>query len=126
MYMQQGYYERTHQVLFNGARMDPTGFKNNYFGASNSFACTTAVLAPLRYDPNLQQAAVQQSTFLSDPSCPFQHNTCSKYCYLYGGACDPFSRIIKYQPDWKAMGENLALVTVAQDSMNPLLLASIQ
>jgi hypothetical protein len=87
--------------------MDPTGFQTTYMG-STTYACTTAVLAPLRFGHNEHEAAKQQSWLLTLEGCPFQHETCSSYCYLYGGSCTPASRINTYQPSWLAVGENIA------------------
>lgn len=111
-----GYQERTHQVLLNMARIDPTGFSTKYFSVDDAYACNvTANLRPLRYATTLQQAALQQSSIISDPACPFQHDTCSAYCYLYG-SCAWDARIKKYEPSTGWLGENIASTT----SVSPL------
>lgn len=57
--------------------MDPTNFRTIYNGGA-AYSCSVSTRPPLRYAPNLHQAAKKQSAILSDSSCPFQHNTCSK------------------------------------------------
>lgn len=87
--------------------MDPIGFQTTYMG-STTYACSTSALAPLRFRHNEHEAAKQQSWLLAQPGCPFQHETCASYCYLYGGSCTPGARLNTYLPDWLAVGENIA------------------
>ncbi|GAB5033699.1 wsc domain-containing protein [Nannochloropsis oceanica] len=108
------YLERTSQVLANAARMDPAAFQRIYNGNNrDTYKCTTRALPPLRYSANAQQAAVKASQILADPNCPFQHDTCRSYCGLYGGSCSWDARIGTYEPDWRGMGENIAMTTNA-------------
>jgi len=75
-----------------------------------------------RYNPNLQQAAQQQAWFLSQPGCPYSHDTCSKFCHLYGGMCDIGSRMLKYEPGLMNFGENVGDgADQAEPSLFPLL-----
>ena len=104
------YIERTSQVLTNAARMDPQDFKRIYNGNDGgTYKCSTRTLPPLRYSANAQQAALKESQMLADPNCPFQHDTCNKYCRLYGGKCNWDARISKYESNWRGMGENIAM-----------------
>ncbi|TFJ81161.1 hypothetical protein NSK_007505 [Nannochloropsis salina CCMP1776] len=104
------YIERTSQVLTNAARMDPQDFKRIYNGNDGgTYKCSTRTLPPLRYSANAQQAALKESQMLADPDCPFQHDTCNKYCRLYDGKCNWDARISKYESNWRGMGENIAM-----------------
>jgi len=116
--------------------IDPANFKTIYNGGA-AYSCSVSARAPLRYSPNVQQAAKKQSQILSDSSCGFQHNTCSKcvnqtsswtvtpqsyphphpsnpfppqcrYCSLYG-SCAWYDRVSKYEPSWTGIGENIAM-----------------
>lgn len=43
---------------------------------------------------------------------------CCSYCYLYGGSCLWYQRIMKYQPQWNMLGENIAR-TYSSAAYNP-------
>jgi len=55
--------------------------------------------ASFRYNPNLQQAAQQQSYSFTFPGCGIGSSTCSQFCDLFGGRCDLVSRLRTYEPD---------------------------
>jgi len=84
------------------------------------------VACSLRYNPNLQQAAKQQSWILSQPGCPFQHQTCSGYCNLYpvnpmigGSACSEFNRMAFYETAFTYLSENLIFVGSTNNAEDP-------
>jgi hypothetical protein len=56
-------------------RSDPSGFQARY--PATSYACTTSVRPPLRFDEAVHQAALKQSDILATAGCPFQHDTCA-------------------------------------------------
>lgn len=99
-------FERTLFTLTNTARTRP----REYAASQNlTYACTATARAPYIYDMNLQQAAKQQSWFLEQRGCPFQHNTCSQFCNLYR-SCTFADRIQRYvSPNWTGLGENIQM-----------------
>jgi len=82
--------------------------------------CVTICLhSPFRrYNANLQQAATQNSYYYTVPGCPFEHDTCPEFCYLYGGNCDPGARFITYEPGILNYGE---VVGEGSDPSDPVL-----
>jgi len=71
----------------------------------------------LRYNPNLQQAAQQHSYLLTFPDCPFEHETCAQFCYLFKGGCDFPSRVFAYEPYLLNYGE---VIGEGSDASKPL------
>ena len=56
-----------------------------------------------RYNPDLQQAAVQMSYILGEPGCPRLHETCSKFRPLYGNKAPWQDRVATY---WGSLSTN--------------------
>lgn len=107
--------ERTHMTLLNAARLDPTGFHAMH-DAGSAWPCgPTSARPACTYDPDLHQAAKQQAWLLSQPGCPFQHDTCPRFCYLYHGDCRFDRRVRTYYE--AAVSENIAMA----GRRNPLL-----
>jgi len=115
--------ERTHQVLLNAMRIDPIAFSSKFTNNTIVYACSTNNTYPYRYNANAQQAAKQQSFFLNTTGCPFSHNTCPNYCYLYNNSCTFSDRIGTYEKNWINLGENIAMTFASQinNPMAPLL-----
>jgi hypothetical protein len=99
------HFERTQMALINAARSFAPQFRVLYPEVSYACSVPNWAMKPLRYDPALQQVAKQQAFFLNDPNCTLQHETCPKYCRLYGGNCDWIARVSRYQPNWRGLGE---------------------
>jgi len=73
--------------------------------------------ASFRYNPNLQQAAQQQSYSFTFPGCGIGSSTCSQFCDLYGDQCDFSSRLLTYEPTSLNYGE---VVGEGEDPFNPI------
>lgn len=68
---------------------------------------------------NLDYSSFIHIERMIDEDCPFSHNTCSSYCYIYDNSCNFYDRIKYYlSPDKeiKKIGE----VLVKDDSIEPL------
>lgn len=115
-----GYWDRVHMGLVNAVRSDPLKFKKKWWVDTYGIACNTSVQNPLRWDTGLQQAAVKESEMLNE-SCPFQHDTCSKYVSLYGGSSQWFDRVTQYQPSWWFVSENIAMINQYNQPLRVLL-----
>lgn len=95
------YKERTLHTMTNIVRTRPDKYNTTY-------ACVVASRPPLRYDQGCHQAAKQQSWLLEQRGCPFQHNTCDRFCVLFNGSCSFSNRMIAYvEDDWTGLGENI-------------------
>lgn len=78
--------KRTQQVSVNSMEIEPISFANKFTNNIIKFACNASKKYPFRYNQNAQQAAKQQLFFLNTTECPFSHNTCPLFCYLYYGS----------------------------------------
>ena len=95
------YQERTLHTMTNIVRTRPDLYNATY-------ACSPAARQPLRYDAGCHKAAKQQSWLLEQRGCPFGHETCGRYCYLYNGSCSFSDRMRAYVArDWTGLGENI-------------------
>jgi hypothetical protein len=95
--------ERTLHTLTNMVRTRPSAYVN-----ATAFACEVTARPAFRYDRGCHRAAKQQSWLLEQRGCPFQHETCDRFCGLYeGGSCSFASRASTYVTGWTGLGENI-------------------
>jgi len=87
------YFESAQLALTNWARMDHVDYKAKW---KNTYSCDTFFRPPVTWETELNQAARFQSYMLGKSDCDFQHDTCSKYCHLFGGKCGTTERIAAY------------------------------
>lgn len=91
-------------ININDLRVNASSYENIEFRCEVS----DALYAYMESDA-LMEAARSQAMYLSDPECPFSHDTCHKYCAEYS-SCDWVARIRYYSPLSMRIGEVISEV----------------
>ena len=116
-----GWQERTLLVLTNAVRMDPQGWRDNYYpysislpdGSGILMPATYSAVIPLTYHNGLNQGARYHSEDMRD-NCGLQHDSCDGTLWS--------TRIWSYYPSANGIGENAAYgFTSPLDTLNQFL-----